>query len=80
MVEYGKVMNGGRHYHENVPDRVGTGQLAVQFEKDDAEDVQEATDFQLGLAVEVMLKQKKKQLLVVLIRFPKTSLTIYKNI
>lgn len=59
MVEYGKVMDGGRHYDENVPDRVGTGQLAVQFEKDNAKDVEEAADFQLGLAVEVMLKQKK---------------------
>lgn len=79
MVEYGKVMDGSRHYDKNVPDRVGTGQLAIQFEKDDAEDVEEAADFQLGLAVEVMLKQRKKQLLIVLIRFSKVPL-IYRYI
>lgn len=59
MGEYGKVMDGGCHYDENVPNRVGTGQLAVKFEKNDAEDVKEAADFQLGLSVEVMLKQQK---------------------
>ena len=55
IVDHGKVVNHRAGNHEEMPDGVGKRDASVALEEDDADDVDDATEFQLEQAGLVLL-------------------------